>query len=223
MKKWSIIFIFILAITVCIAAFEKSSFTSGNEKVVYNMNPDNSKKVVGSKSFDATAFRLISKSLEDILKNTDLIFVGTVDSDGVTTQEDIPFPNEEAKEMMLKKNPNMDTAYDITFTNIKIERILFGDKPASKTITLGQPGKAGNDSCETKVKKGDRMLFMVRKISQDKYGTADSENALFLIDNNSKLTSLSDNITVAKYDGLDLKVLENDLKTAVKGFKNLNK
>lgn len=179
---------------------------------IYNNNPDVSKKVVGSKDSLITsfAFRIQPKSLDDVTRFADLIIIGEVISNPVDHL--IDFVSEDIKESAAK-NSKVNVAY----SQVKVEKNLYGSTN-SEVITLAQLGKANSDSDETKVKNGDRMVMLLRKDPDhdNVYYSADMENGLFIVDENKKTLSLSDNKIISRYDGIDVNILIDDLGKAKK-------
>jgi len=221
MKKVVISVLFIVLLTsafACLAMLNRDSNDNNYPREAYNMNPDTSKKVVGSKILNQVMDIPIFKKLDEYLNYTDLIIIGKVITPGTTKMIDFPF--QEGTEVIDKKT-GKPMQMSTSESQIEVERIIYGKNPG-KIITLSQLGPAGSDNGETKVRNGDRMLFLLRQGRQNKnlYYSAAAEDTMFIIDEDDRLTSLSDNITVAKYDGLKLSTLEADLKAA---FKNVKK
>lgn len=128
------------------------------------------------------------------------------------------FRAEAAEEKFEKMFPGKNApAYNVTSSQIKVNRVLYGDIDTD-SIELHQFGSAGNDDGETKVRKGRKMIFILRKHpdKENVYSSVDFEDGLFEVDNDNKLLSLSDNMLTAKYDGLDTKILEKDINKVLK-------
>jgi hypothetical protein len=210
MKKISIS---ILAISI-ISGLICFNFT----KSQYNMSPDNSKKIIGSKSIMQT--KIEPKSLDDLIIKSDLIVIGKVISEQTLYKEDLSKYIKNSKSIK-EKEPGIDLTYSIAESQIQIDETLYGSVPDSKIITLAQLGNPNNDDGETKVKNGNKMLFILRKNTSDRitYSSIDNENGLFIINNLNMLTSLSDNIIVSKYDTISVNVLSNDIKKSIEKTK----
>jgi hypothetical protein len=196
-----------------------SSFYFMRKKPVeheYNMNPDVSQKIVGSKSLDPIATMIAFRSLQDITSMADLIVIGRVTTDGELHTEEFNFENAKLKEKALWDS-TQSIHYSVSYSQVKVEKVLYGSL-RGRTITLAQLGKPDNNNGETKVKKGDRMLFILRKDpnTNNLCSSVDFERGLFTINKDNKLLSLSDDKVVAKYDGIDLSVLIDDIKNATK-------
>lgn len=186
----------------------------------YNSLPDVSSKIVGSES--DMAYRLPITSLEQLTQSADLIITGKVETDGVTKQVKMNVEEDASSkafaEKYEKKYPEKKfiTSYSVAATQIKVDNVIFGDKNL-KGITLLQNGKAGNDLLETKVKNGDKVFLILKKTEGDNtYTSIAIEDGIFTIDAKNKLLSLSKNELVAKYDGIDVGVLERDIKNVKK-------
>lgn len=184
--------------------------------VQYNTNPDVSSKVVGSEKFEA--FRIPSSSMEELLDSADLIILGDILTNGNNKEKTINASSEQDTKFMAQfsKLPT----YGVVQADVKVNEVIYGDTQLEgKTIKFSQLGEAGNDDYQTKAKKGNQMLLILRKAEEENtYASVDFEDGMFLVDKNenNKLLSLSKNILVAKYDGLDLKVLKDDIKKAKK-------
>ncbi len=201
----------ICAFIILAVLFAALTGCSSGDKVAYNMEPDNAKKVVGSKyrlgeivSVDTN----MVDSLETLFKYAQVAVIGEVISDGILKNDEAS--EQDSGNSIIKRPVEKHTPYQV-----RVEEVVCGSLEP-KEITLSQIGEPGDDRGETKVKKGDRMLFVLHEISQEDgiYDSAVLEGGMFIIDKNNKVMSLSDNIAVAKYDGLDLDVLKKDLKEA---------
>lgn len=186
--------------------------------VQYNTNPDISSKVVGSETF--VGYRMRLTSMEELLRFADLVIIGEILTDGETKEKPISAsPEQDAKfTELFSKVPT----YKVAQTNVKVNKVIYGDSNLVDTIIkFNQLGEAGNDYNQTKAKKGDEMLLILCKSDEDDtYASVSFEDGMFLIDkNNGKLLSLSKDILVAKYDGLDQQILENDIKKSIKKAK----
>ncbi len=187
---------------------------SSQDSVSYNMSPDNSKKIVGSSKVREMMSLAKIDSVDKLANYADLIVIGTVESDGVTTTAEWPkIQGEKTESVEMERDP-----VTVTHTKIKIEKTLFGEAD-SDTITLLQLGKAGSDQGETKVKKNKKMLFILRKSqngNETVYSSVLYEDGLFEIDSKNKITSLTNNIVEAKYDGLDKDILIKDIMKGIR-------
>lgn len=206
-----------LAIVICLAIVIGLSvvsifYLSNSSK--YNQNPDISGKIVGSK--DLLMDTMPMTSVDDLTKYADLIVIGKVISPAVDTEIEFPFPNEDLKQSAMKGYSKVPTVA-LACSRIQIEETLYGESK-SDIITLAQLGKANNNRGETKVKNGDRMLFILQKHHDktDVYSSALAEDGLFIIDNNDKVTSLSDNMFTSRYDGISKDILKADIKKGKK-------
>jgi len=216
--KKVIVSIFLFVLTVISAS---SIFAFYDTPVKYNDNPDLSGKVVGSLKNDFLC-RYRAETMEVLLEQADLIIEGEVVSDGTTKTEYFSLGDEAAEEKLEKMFPGKSApAYNVTSSQIKVNRVLYGDVDTD-TIELHQFGSAGSDNGETKVRKGRKMIFILRKHpdKENVYSSVDFEDGLFEVDEDNKLLSLSDNMLTAKYDGLDAKTLEKDISKALKKLKN---
>ncbi|KNY27578.1 hypothetical protein [Pseudobacteroides cellulosolvens] len=184
-----------------------------------NENNISDTKIIGSKSFDETAFRIKINSIDEILKFADLVAIGKVIDDGKTVETEFPLPGGESQAKKLKAMyPNINTKMEVTHTNVQIEKVIYGSSPTTDIITVGQMGQAGNDEGETKIKREQKVLLILKKHpgTDNLYSSVDAENGLFKIEKNSKVISFSDNEAVSKYDNNNVDILVNDITNGLK-------
>ncbi len=178
-------------------------------------------KVVGSKSVDGFLSKISAESINDLIDNADLIVIGKVITDGITAKKKLDFPNNQLKEKALG-DVNSEIEFSVSRSEFEISEVLFGE---SKTniITISQLGEAGNDNGETKIKKGNDMLLILKRHKDNKnmYSSISFEEGLFLT-NNDKVVSLSDNISLSKYDGKNLYNLKKDIIKGIELKKQSN-
>jgi hypothetical protein len=220
MKKTIVIAVlFITLLSSTIAYFTIFNKYKGLPREAYNMNPDTSQKIIGSKSISPVFDRIIPKNLEECVQFADLIVIAKVVSPGTTKMVEFPF---QKGSEMIDKSTGQPVKYSVCSSQLQIERVIYGKDPG-EIITLSQLGPSDSNNGETKVKNGDKMLFILRKVdsttNKNVYSNVFAEDSMFLIDENNKLTSLSDNLTVAKYGGLKVSTHEADLKAALKNVK----
>jgi hypothetical protein len=213
------IFSVILGIAVLIFSvlvFKNVGLNTDNAK--YNLNADNSKKVIGSKSLQQTMTIIPYESIDQIIKDADLVCIGRVISEGKTLLDEAQYPKELTDKLASKgKHP---PRYNVCQSKIEIEETLLGETD-SKIITLEQLGAAGNNSGETKVKLKDKMLFILQQHDDDKnvYSSVALEEGMFKLQDNNKSLSLTDNPVMTKYDDIDSKILIRDIKKSIEKIK----
>lgn len=214
-KKIILITSLAIFLVVAIVGITLMYNNTGNEKISYNMNPDNSKKIIGSAEVRKKMSLLPITSIDDLVGYADLIVTGEVISEGVTGKAG--WPKVEGDTQGKTDLSNLPPV-DVTYTKIKINKTLYG-KADSDIITLLQLGKAGDDKGETKVKNKKKMLFVLRKANEgeDIYSSVCYEDGLFEISDDDKVLSLSNEITESKYDGTHIDLL---IKDVIKGLKN---
>ena len=151
-------------------------------------------------------------SMEDITKSADLIVIGKVVGNPTDVLHEFSTGIEEWDEEIKAKDPNA-LKIALAVSEIKIDEVLYGYEENDR-ILLAQIGKAYSDSGETKVKKGDKMLFVLKKHegSENLYSSTMAEEGLFIIKDNGETYSLSDNAFTSKYDYKSKNVLINDIK-----------
>lgn len=173
------------------------------KKDVYNKNPDLSGKV----STLSTADRLLPVTTNDLVNNSELIMIGTVQDDGVASQYNIVGSQEIAEKMAEK---GLNAWMPCTLTKISVDRVVTGKKPSGDTITLFQLGEPGG---QAQVKSGDKVLLILTQDDETPgtYVAKDLENSVFYIDKNNQVRSMSDQMACAKYDDRPLSLLEKDI------------
>ena len=182
-----------------------------NNEVGYNKNPEVSSKIVGSELVNAS--RIAPESLDDILKHADVVIIGKVDSKAMLIKK--PFINDELKALEEKviaaSEEDRKLTFNISQVEVKVQEVVYGDVD-SKTILFNQLGMPENDDYQTKVKNGQKMLFVLKKNDDGTYASVDFEEGLFeLLDNETSL-SMSKNPNIAKYDNVNQDILFNDIE-----------
>ncbi|AHF11230.1 MULTISPECIES: hypothetical protein [Dehalobacter] len=191
-----------------------AGFVGYNKTLIYNNNPDTASKIIGSESMMMS--RPEATKMDDLTKYADLIIVGEVLSDAVDSEIEFDFPNEELKQKAMGESSEVPKVA-LACSQIKIIKTLYGESQRD-TITLAQVGKAGNDNGETKVKKGDKMLLVLQRHTDDpnKYSSVAVEDGLFKISEDNKILSLSDNRFTSRYDDRSLDLLVKDMNKGAK-------
>ena len=186
-----------IGIPLCLIsiAFAAILVFSGNA----NIDTDNQYNVTSRFNMDP------DQTLENNLPFADLIVVGKIVSDAETHESALP-------------SAKMGLTQKYTSSQLEIEEVLYGTE-SSKTITFTQLGEAGDDKEEKKVKKGDRMLFILHK-HPNGYNSVSLESGLYSIDDNNKIKPLFKGNSLKKYEGVKF----NDFKKEIKeSLKKLNK
>ena len=198
MKKIILLFALIFAFII-----------SGCSKNIYNNNPDLASKVVGSKSYAAD--KLPVNSIDDLLKDANLIIVGEVISYGQRETFNIYGSREDAAALIKSGiNPYIPS----TLIKVKVIKVIEG-KIDTDEITLFELGHPDKDDWQTKVKLGETLVMILKKFEgKDTYCATNAEDSMFYLDENDKLLSMSDEKICARYDGIKLSVLTNDIKNA---------
>lgn len=224
MKKKHLALVSIAVIIISGSIIYFNSNTKQEQKIEvaqseYNLNPDVSKKVVGSEVL--LMEKISPSSIDQITDDADLVVIGKVISGPVDTEIDFPFDNEDMKKSALEASKGKMPKVALACSKIKIEEILQGES-SSDIITLAQFGKSTNDNGETKVKEGNRMILSLQRHPDDpnKYSSTNAEEGLFIIDDNGKTLSMSDNKFTSRYDGIDYNILKRDMKNGKKKEKN---
>lgn len=179
--------------------------TAGFVGFNYNNNHLPEQKIVGSMMKDNRLDfdRVAIDSFDTLVDFSDLIVVGKVIDDGVTINNAIP------------QNPHFDSgSYETTNSTIEIDEVIYGNE-TNKTITYVQLGKAGDDHEQTKVKKGQKVLLVLKKTPYNNY-TSSMEDGVFLVSGKNKVKSFSMNPVVSKFDDKDIDDLKKELKETKK-------
>jgi hypothetical protein len=166
----------------------------------YNLNPDVSNKRVASSY--APMSRLVPESLDGVTLWATCIIVGEVIDDGtadIVTIENVGF------------------SIAITIAKIRVIETIVGETPSSDIIYYQQLGiadiESGMDTFITKVRKGDTCVFLIRYHEKTgRYTANDFEECVFYVDKKGNITSMSDQLFCAKYDGVSLAIFIEDAK-----------
>lgn len=198
-------------IAATILATGCSLSTIGN---TYNENPDLSRKVVGSKSAFALSEMEPIKTIDDLVDDPEIeIVVGEVISDGEKQQFNM-YGDEEAaqQELEMGRNPYMPC----TITKVRVEESIYGDFSENSEFELFQLGVPDDDGGQTKVKNGERLVMLLRPSGiEGRYYSCNVEHTMFYLDENDMITSMSDELICARYDGTSKNFLVKDLLDAL--------
>lgn len=210
-KKTNAISIAILLI-LCILAMTACQ-SSGHR---YNENPDVSRKYVGSDH--GIIDRELPVSFDHLLVSATTVIIGEVLEDDILYTFD-PFgsgtPNSE--KIALLRNSGKGT-----IAKVKVLETIAGAKPSQEIVDYYQLGEPKNDLNQTKVKTGQKCVFILRYSENKKrYSSTSYEDGVFLLEENNKLTSMSDKPFCARYDGIDLDILIEDVNNS-KNYKFIN-
>lgn len=179
-----------------------------NTTETYNLSPDIDLKSVGSNQLPVD--KEYAKDITDLTNRADLIVIVRVISNGKAYVETIPTMNAEQGK---KQGGTIHVA--LTTTRLKVEEVLYGDEKSGE-IELVQVDYPGKDAGDTKVKNGDTMLVILKKNpDRNDYTSVAYEEALFIVQEDNTVVSLSDNVKIAKYDNTEMGLLARDIKKAV--------
>ena len=163
----------------------------------YNASPDISSKVIASNN--SIICRMIPQVLEDVIYNSSCVILGEV----------------------VEEDSDIFYAKYHTIAKIKVLKTIAGVKPTEKYIYYRQMGgyDPNNVYMQTKVSKGDVCVFILQynDFSSQYIATA-FEESVFYVGEDKRLTSMSDQLICAKYDGIKIDVLEEDVKKISREF-----
>ena len=163
----------------------------------YNTDPDISEKIVGSRN--SLASRAMPVIFDDVFAEATVVIVGTVIAE---TEE----PTE------LDMFSITGTIYH-TIVDMDVLETIAGDPPANNTIKYRQIGRSGNDFGQTKVENGITYVLILKYFELiDQYMATAFEESVFLVNEDNSLLSLSDQLFCARYDGIQLSVLIEDIE-----------
>ena len=166
-----------------------------NNENRYNPNPDVSSKVVGSNNGFMT--RIMPVILDDVLFNATCVIIGEVVDDGIL-------------ESSLQENSG---GISHTIAKIRVIDTISGIAPSRDIISYRQIGRPGSDMLQTKVKKGEACVFVLQYFHDlDQYLATSFEESVFYLDENNMLVSMSDQLFCAKYDGINILTLSEDVQ-----------
>lgn len=149
--------------------------------------------------------------LETIVKHSDLIILGEAISDGVSRNETFERPEAARKKAEAYGLQPIDFA--VTDTKIKVIEVISGSCNDSEII-ISQLGVANDDSSETKVKNGKKMIFILKKHPNrdNMYSSVNLDDGLYELDDFGKVHVLSKKDNFKKYNDLDRKDFEKILR-----------
>ena len=180
------------AIAVAVSCFGNNDANGSR----YNLQPDTSGKIIAS--INAPPDRVIPQVLGDVLYESTCVIIGEVIDYEVVSWE-------RASVAGFKS-----TMY-YTIASIKVIETITGESPFGGTILYRQVGSP-EAPWHTQVKVGETCVFMLRYLeSVDQYGPTLFEESVWYINGKNKLTSMSDRLFCAKYDGVDLGILIEDI------------
>ena len=189
----------------------------------YNENPDLSSKVVASQYGLPMLDCDPNPSFEQITCGFDCVAVAEVLDDGTQHKFNISkivpggFPIEIDWETVQELGEDYFTPdkynFNIcTYSKLKIEKVIAGKAPESNVIDLFQLGFPGKNDSQTKVRKGDRIYIFLNYLEPEGiYNSKGLENTIFYLDENDRLTSMSNIDACTRYDGLPMEALTKDL------------
>lgn len=186
----------------------------------YNLNPDVSYKIVGSKDVPMEIDTI--DNIKKLTQYGDAIVVGKI----VSQPKEIKYNYTTGYEELdkdIKGDIGNNLYVKLTVSEVEIEEILCGEVNSSK-INLAQVGTIEGDRGQTKVKYGDKMLMIIKQFRNDKtmYSPAIAEDGLFIIRPDNTTYSLSDNLFTSKYDNINYKILKEDIIKQLKKDKKYN-
>jgi len=164
----------------------------------YNPNPDLSKKIVGSNN--SFMSRMMPQILYDVYASSTCVIIGSVLDDSTVV------PTE------LESVSGFSSKIYHTIASIRVLETVSGTAPSSDIIRYRQIG-SDDYILQTKVKKGETCVFILKYFQDiDQYMATAFEESIFYLDGNNRLTSMSDQLFAAKYDGIDLRILLEDIQ-----------
>ena len=191
-------------------------------KSVYNENPDLSQKIVASKSFFPDQVQV--ETVDDLLKSTELIIIGEVISDGEEEAFNIYGSGEAAEELANAALKNGNNPYmPSTISKVRVLETIYGDMPENSEIEFFELGSPNILDFQTKVQKGEKLIMLLRPSdTEGMYYASNVEHSMFYLDGEDEITSMSDELICARYDGLSKEILIQDLQEGMEDKKELN-
>jgi hypothetical protein len=184
----------------------------------YNNNPDIASK--GIESDSGISDRIVPTSMEQVVAHATDIVIGSVADDrqsGTFSISGIKAVDEKIAGV------SGSAQSDCTLSKITVEQVIMGDLELYSSITYFQLGSPGNNKGQIKVKKGDRILIMLRPSDTDViYYAGNCEESVFNLNDHNRLTSQSDFLICARYDGIALDILLEDIKLTTQFVKIQN-
>lgn len=182
-----------------------------NNAISYNTNPNVNDKVIGSELFSAS--RIAPESLDDVLKHADLVVIGTVVSESKLLKKsyltsELQDLGDKVKDLSKQEK---ELTFNVSQVEIKVHEVIHGNID-TKTILFNQLGSPESDDFQTKVKNGEKILFVLKMSDDGTYASVDFEEGLFKILDNDTTMSMSKNLNIAKYDDIHQDILVKDIK-----------
>ena len=188
------------------AAFAAILLTTGlSEKPLPDRDPKN--KFVGSEATSIFFHRMPTDTLTDMVYFSTNVVIGTVEKYSVYEGE-MPFDDK------------ISTPYSCVLYDVKVEKTLYGEHNDMITISLwGQPN---NDNGVTKPRIGERMVFFVGGPHPvgGTYSLVAAEKAMFSINRNETVLSLSESWVSGQFDGKPLEFLIEEIEKAVAEYES---
>ena len=158
----------------------------------YNSNPDISGKVIGSNA--GLMSRVRPQILDDVFAEATCVIIGEVIED----------------DLVVETSLSIGSVYH-NIARVRVIETISGEPPTGEIIYYRQLGTPGSDTLQTKVKSGQTYVFIVKYFEEiDQYMATAFEESIFYIDSDNKLTSMSNQLFCARYDGIDIGVFRED-------------
>ena len=171
------------------------------------MNPDISQKTIGSNNGPISRF--LPGKFDDVLAQATTVIVGEVIEDDILYTFDLLGDN---------VKPDVDKPLTIkgagkgTIARVHVLKTIAGIEPSQDIIQYYQLGAPETNTLQTKVEKGRKYILILKYYPEtDRYGATAFEESVFLMDSSDKLISMSNLPFCARYDGIDKKILIEDV------------
>ncbi len=156
-------------------------------------------------------FTRTEMSFEDYIDNCDLIVEGKVIGDNVQTY--VGFALTDFEKQNGAKMPNPD--FPVTRVEVEVSKVIYGEL-SEKTIVFSQLGWNDTDFGHKKVKKGDKVILLLKKYENEEiYSSVSLNNGVFLY-NEDTIDTYSEKTDIKKYKEMKkddfIKDLEKQLK-----------
>lgn len=154
-------------------------------------------KYIGSDDYKFLKVEI--KDFDYLLNRTDIIVRGYARTNGETVKEKVTVQkelDEKYKNMFGKDKMS-------TFTNFEfvVTEVIYGDDvKIGSEITIQQYGEAGNDRGQTKLKKNEEVIMLLKQRGEGVFRSVGLENGTFTVTEDGTIVTHGDDEAVIQFD-----------------------
>lgn len=139
------------------------------------------------------------KDFDYLLDRTDIIVRGYARTDGETVNEKVTVQkelDEKYKNMFGKDRTAIFTSYEFV-----VSEVIYGDDvKIGSEITIQQYGEAGNDRGQTKLKKNEEVIMLLKQRGEGVFRSVGLENGTFTVEEDGTIITHGDDEAVIHFD-----------------------